>query len=168
MITLGAIASDRLYARLRERRDKLAVVAITQTSASGRVPEIESLRLGNITRAVEIRNEPLHKPCDVHPAYARFKHRRCVSNGFVIRQTIEAFVIIGAPAATVVPAKRFIDVVSGECSGGPVVTVRTRFGIHEETIKESKAKRERAMVWRDVLSLSVRPSCCRARSKDRE
>src|SRR6185369_9200376 len=99
---------------------------------------------------------------------ARFKQRRRVAHGLVIRQTVEAFVIVSAPAPAVVPAKRFIDVISRECGGGPVMTVRTRLGIHEETIKESEAKRERTMVWRDVLWLAVRSRGSTAGAEDRE
>src|SRR4029078_7600256 len=101
----------------------------------GRIPEIECLRLGNVASTVQIRNESLHVLRDFHTGYARFKQRRRVAHGLVIRQTVEAFVIVSAPAPAVVPAKRFIDVISRERGGGPVMTVRTRLGIHEEPIK---------------------------------
>src|SRR6185295_5074405 len=113
-----------------------------QPSTRGRVPEIERLRLGNVASAVQIRNVPPHEIRDLHTGYARFKQRRRVAHGLVIRQTVEAFVIVSAPTPAVVPAKRFIHVISRECGGGPVMTVRTRLRIHEETIKESEAKRE--------------------------
>src|SRR6185436_14143398 len=105
---------------------------------------------------------------DVHAGGGRFKQRRHVTHRLVIRQTVEAFVIVSAPAPAVIPAKRFVDVVSRERSGGPVMTVRTRFGIHEETIEESKAQCKRTMIWRDLLSLSVRSGCRTAGAEDRE
>src|SRR4029079_19790517 len=113
-----------------------------QPSTHCRIPEIERLRLGNVSSAVQIGNETLHELRDLHAGYARFKQRRQVSHGLVIRQAGEAFVIVSAPTPAVIPAKCFIDVISGKCGSGPVVTIRTRLRIHKETIEESEAKCE--------------------------
>src|ERR1700676_783122 len=44
--------------------------------------------------------------------------------------------------------------------------VRTRLGVHEETIHQPKAQRESVRVWRDVLSRTPGLLSGRARAKD--
>src|SRR6185369_5436761 len=108
-----------------------------------------------VARALKIRNESTQEIGDIFFSCSGPKERRRTTHVFVIRQPIEAFEIVGAASAAVIPTKRFVNVVSRECGGGPVVPVRTRFRIHEEAIKKSEAKRKRAMIRRDILVRAI-------------
>src|SRR5437868_4114979 len=167
-IRLRTVDSDCFNVSVRKGGDKLAVVAISETCPRRGIPEIECLRFSNITRAVKIRNEASHEVRNVFRRHGWSKHRRRPAYRFVVWQAIEAFEVVSASTTAVVPAKCFVDVVSRERGSGPVVSVRTRFGIHEEPIEQTKAQRERTMVGRDVLRLPIRPRGGGACTEDRQ
>ena len=99
---------------------ELAVVAEGDALALGQVPQVTAAWFCNII-VVALRHPP----------------------------PVGAFVIVASPAAGVVGGNGLLEIVGGIGRHGPVVPVWAHLGVHEETVKQSKALRQRVMVGRD-------------------
>src|SRR5262249_33467464 len=123
---------DCLNIGLGNLTDKLTVVAIAESGSSGRIPQVEGFRFGEVAKAVEIRNEPAHITRHIFSGHRQVEYRRQQAGRLVRWKPVEALVVIGTPAAGVLPSGRLIDVVAGKSGRGPVMPVRARFGVYKE------------------------------------
>src|SRR6266513_1574531 len=89
-----------------------------------------------------------------------------ISRRLVIWQPVKSLPVIRASSVRVFPAETFVNVVRRERGRSPIVSIRTRFGIHEEPVEQTESLRQRMMIGSHHLGRAVRPLRCGATSEN--
>ena len=117
---------------------------------------------------VDVRRVPLLERHHLVGRHRPGEQRRLSFDGIDRGQAIEAFVIVRAPAARIVPPIRLVHEIGREGRGRPVVSIGARFRVDEETIQQAEAERQRPMIRGDVLRRSSRGARGLSGAEDRQ
>src|SRR5216684_5255278 len=147
---------------------EFAVIAVGQAGARSGVPKIKTFGFTDIQETLVIGKMLFQEVRQGGQNIAIELLDLQITGGLVVRQAVIAFEIVSASAVGIVPAERLVHVISRERSGRPVVSVGAGFGIHEETIEQTEAVRQRVMIGGHDLPRAIRTLRGSVISEDRK